>query len=179
MKFCFFLFTRKQKQCFKNIGKTQIFTETGDTQSLYFWSNFDPFFPPKEDDQIIKKNLVGKTHPLGYPKIVKSRRISSSLQMKNRTTFYTFWAFFGKNLSEVKKLKDQNENLIWPMLESWPWGLEYTSILVPLLPHLEPFDHKCFSSYFNPDFQVSSFVAFLSTTPTFLIKVSLISQCRI
>ena len=89
---------KEQKQCFKNLWKTQIFTETEDTQSLHFWSNFDPFFPPEEDGQILEE----KIHPLGYPKIVKSRRISSPLQMKNRTTFCTFWAFFGKNLSEIK-----------------------------------------------------------------------------
>ena len=46
--------------------------------------------------------LEEKIHPLGYPKIVKSRLISSPLQMKNGITFCTFWAFFDKNLSEVK-----------------------------------------------------------------------------
>ena len=34
--------------------------------------------------------LEEKIHPLGYPKIVKSRGISSPLQMKNRITFSTF-----------------------------------------------------------------------------------------
>ena len=28
----------------KNLWKIQIFTEMGDTQSLHFWSNFDPQF---------------------------------------------------------------------------------------------------------------------------------------
>ena len=74
----------------------------GDTQSLHFWSNFNPFFLP-EDDQNQKKNFFEeKSQPLGYPKIAKSKRISSPLQMKNRITFCTFWAFFSKNLGEVK-----------------------------------------------------------------------------
>ena len=77
-----------------NIWKTQIFTERGDTQSLHFWSNFDPFLPLEEDGQIKKikkiKKLEEKNHFLGYRKIVKSRRISSPHQMKNRTNFCTF-----------------------------------------------------------------------------------------
>ena len=46
--------------------------------------------------------LEEKILPLGYPKIVKSRLTSSALQMRNGITFCTFWAFFDKNLSEVK-----------------------------------------------------------------------------
>ena len=50
-----------------------------------------------------KKRILGETiQPLGYPKIAKSKGISSPLQMKNIITFRTFWAFFGENLSEVK-----------------------------------------------------------------------------
>ena len=63
----------------------------GDTQSLHFWSNFDLFFPPEEDGQNQKKIILKeKLEPLGYPKITKSRRIYSPLQMKNRITFCTF-----------------------------------------------------------------------------------------
>ena len=83
----------KKKQYFKNFLKTQISIETEDTQSLNFWSNFDPFFPPKEDgrNQRKKKGILEETiQQLGYPKILKSRRISSPLQMKNRITFSTF-----------------------------------------------------------------------------------------
>ena len=94
---------KKQKQYFKNLWKTQIFTETRDIQSLHFWSNFDPFYPPEEDGRNQKKIILKeKLLPLGYPKIAKSRRISSPLQMKNRITFCTFWAFFCENLGEVK-----------------------------------------------------------------------------
>ena len=85
---------------FKNFLKTQVFTETGDTQSLHFWSNFGPFFPSEEDGQIKKTFLEEKIHLLDYPKIIKSRR--SPLQMKNRINFCNFLAFFGKNLTEVK-----------------------------------------------------------------------------
>ena len=86
-------YSRKQKQYFKNFWKTHFFTETRDTQSLHFWFNFGPSFAPEEDGQIKKKTIIileEKIHPLGYPKIVKSRRVSSPLQMKNRITFYTF-----------------------------------------------------------------------------------------
>ena len=51
----------------------------------------------------IKKEFGGiKIEPLGYQKILKSRPISSPLQIKNRITFRTFGAFFGENLGEVK-----------------------------------------------------------------------------
>ena len=63
-----------------------------------------PLFSPWRRWLNFKNKIIleEKIHPLGYPKIVKSRRISSPLQMKNRITFCTFWAFFGKNLSKVK-----------------------------------------------------------------------------
>ena len=50
------------------------------------------FFPLKKMAKFKKNNNIfgGKIHPLGYPKIVESRRISSPLQMKNRITFCTF-----------------------------------------------------------------------------------------
>ena len=34
----------KHEHCLKSFGKIQIFTETGDTQSLYVQPNFDPLF---------------------------------------------------------------------------------------------------------------------------------------
>ena len=38
------------------------------TQSLNFWSNFEPMFPP-EDGQNWKKSGAEKLQSLGYPKI--------------------------------------------------------------------------------------------------------------
>ena len=43
-----------------NIWKTQTFTETGDTQNLHFWSNFDPLFPPKDGLEKKKKKKKKK-----------------------------------------------------------------------------------------------------------------------
>ena len=62
-----------------------------------------PFFHLKKMSKLKKIIIIleEKSYPLGYPKIGKSRRISSALQMKNRITFCTFWAFSGKNLSDV------------------------------------------------------------------------------
>ena len=54
-------------------------------------SNFDPFFLLEEGGQILKRIILEeKIHPLGYPKLVKSRHNSCPLQMKNRITFCTF-----------------------------------------------------------------------------------------
>ena len=62
-----------------------------------------PYFFSKKMVKFKKKIILEeKIHPWGYPKIVKSRRISSPLQMRNRITFGTFWGFFGKNMSEIK-----------------------------------------------------------------------------
>ena len=63
-----------------------------------------PFFPLRKMAKLKKVIIMleEKIRPLGYPKIVKSRLTSSALQMKNGITFCTFWAFFDKNLSEVK-----------------------------------------------------------------------------
>ena len=44
----------KHKHCLKSFEKIQIFTETGDTQSLHVQPNFDPLFSP-EDGQNRKK----------------------------------------------------------------------------------------------------------------------------
>ena len=56
-----------------------------------FGTTLTPFFHSEEDGQIYKKIILEeKIHPLGYPKNVKSRRISPPLQMKNRITFCTF-----------------------------------------------------------------------------------------
>ena len=41
-------YSRIHKQCLKNFGKIQIFTEMGDTQSFQVWSNFDPLFPSED-----------------------------------------------------------------------------------------------------------------------------------
>ena len=41
-------YCRIHKQCLKNFGKIQIFTEMGDTQSFQVWSNFDPLLPPED-----------------------------------------------------------------------------------------------------------------------------------
>ena len=136
----------------------------GDTQSLHFWSNFDAFFTTKKDAEVKKIILKEKTQPLGYPEIVKSRRISSPIQMVNRITF---WAFLVKIWGRSKvKGSEWKPNMAYARA----MNLEYAKILVPPLTHLKPFGHKCFFFNFNPVFQVSSFFAFLSTTPTFLIK---------
>ena len=48
------------------------------TLLVQLWS----LFPPAEDGQILNKIIFKeKIHPLGYPKIVKSRRVSSPLQL--------------------------------------------------------------------------------------------------
>ena len=59
---------KEQKYCFKNLWKTQIFTEMGDTQSLHFWSNFDPFFPPEDGQNKKKMNFGVKSSAIGLSK---------------------------------------------------------------------------------------------------------------
>ena len=59
----------------------RIFTEAGDTQSLHFWSNFDPFFllkiaeikKKKTGKKEKKKNFGGKNSAIGLSKNCKIR----------------------------------------------------------------------------------------------------------
>ena len=66
LKFLPHVLFQEKKQYVKKFWRTQIFTETGDTQSLHFWSNFGPFFPPEEDGQIKtnNNNFGGKNSPI-------------------------------------------------------------------------------------------------------------------
>ena len=102
------------------------FLQKREIPSVYnFGPTLTPFSPLMEMAKLKELIIIldEKFHPLSFPKIVKSRLTPSPFQMKNRITFCTIWAFFGRNLSEVKMLKDQNENLLWLSLE--PWILRY------------------------------------------------------
>ena len=62
------LFKEKKNGIFKNLRKIQIFTETGDTQSLLFWSDADTLFHP-EDGKNKKNNcFVRKALTIGLSK---------------------------------------------------------------------------------------------------------------
>ena len=129
-----------------------------------------PFSPWRRWPNLKENNFRGKNSPIG---LSKNWRASSPLQVKNRITFCTFWAFFS---SKVKG-------------SEWKSTLAYARAMNPEVLDIQRFWSHHFASvtfqsqmfffYFNPDFQVSSFVAFLCTTHTFLIKISLISQRRI
>ena len=58
---------------FKAFWKNRIFTEAERTQSLHFWSNFDPNLPP-DDGRNQKKLFISqeKIEPSGYPNQSKS-----------------------------------------------------------------------------------------------------------
>ena len=69
------------------------FLQKREIPSVYtFGPTWAPFFPLKKMAKLkeIMIILEEKIHLLGFPKIVKSRRISSPLQMKNRITFCPF-----------------------------------------------------------------------------------------
>ena len=121
-----------------------------------------PFFHLKMAEITKKGILEEKIQPLSYPKIAKSRHISSSLQIKNRTTFALFERFLVKIWARPKvKESESKSNLAYAeamnpevlnMQRFWShhfpiWSLSITNIYIYIFN-------------FHPHFQVSSFVAF-------------------
>ena len=84
------------------------FFKTGQTQSLLFWSNFDPLFQDGRNRG--NKKRQGKTQPSAIQIRQSQAPISSSLEMKNRITFCTFWSFLDKKQAVSK---GQNQNLTY------------------------------------------------------------------
>ena len=68
-----------------------------------FASTLTPFFPLKKMAEIKKKRILEeKIQRLGYPKIEKSRLISSPFQIKNRIFFALFERFLVKIWARLK-----------------------------------------------------------------------------
>ena len=64
------------KQCLKNFWKIQIFTETGDTQSLQVWSNFDPLSPLKMAKIEKSKYFLNKNSAIELLKFANEKTVS-------------------------------------------------------------------------------------------------------
>ena len=79
---------------FKVFWKNQIFPETGCTQRLSFWSNFDPNLQP-EDAQNQKQ-------PAGYPNKSKSRPYLHSTFNENYNYFLLYLGFFQVQMGNGK-----------------------------------------------------------------------------
>ena len=68
LKFLPELVIKETQTVFKEFWKNSIFYETGDTQNLHVWSNFDPLFPPWRWPKLRKiKKIQKKVQPSGYP----------------------------------------------------------------------------------------------------------------
>ena len=79
------------KQSFKTFWKTLIFTETGRTQSLSFWSNFDPNLPPKIKEYIfsMKKKIA-----ITLLKSFKMKALFPFIFNENYNDFLLYLGFF-------------------------------------------------------------------------------------
>ena len=71
-----YLSRRKKKGIFKNLRKIQIFTETGDTQSLLFWSGVDTLLLPEEGKNKKNNCFVIKALTIGLSKYRKIKVLS-------------------------------------------------------------------------------------------------------
>ena len=58
LKFSPHVVFKETKTSLRIFEKLKIFTETGDTQSLHFWSNFGPFFPLKKMATLKKIRVI-------------------------------------------------------------------------------------------------------------------------
>ena len=125
----------------------------GRTQSLHFWSNFDPRFPLKM--VTIKEEVVAwKNHSHWAIKICQNEGSTfSPLSEKNTITFCTIQVFFGLKQGGVTSQRV---------------GITHT-IPGQLLVKKTWLQH----------FSVSSLATFLGTTPTFLKKLGWISRLNL
>ena len=87
------------QMAFKTFWRTRIFTLTGITQTLSFWSNFDPNLPP-EDGRNQKQ-------PSDFPNQSKSRPYLHSILNDN----YNFLGFFWVQMGSGSKIKRQQLKL--------------------------------------------------------------------
>ena len=83
--------------------QTRIYTTTGRTRNLYFWSNFDPNLPP-ENGRNKKTFFEEKIYPSGYPNQAKSRPYLLSIFNEKYNYFLLYLAFFGLQMGPGSKL---------------------------------------------------------------------------
>lgn len=87
--------------------------ETGGTQSLHFWSHFDPTFLPEDSRNRKKINTFTFTKSFSHRtiQIFKNQGpISSSLSRKNMITFCSILTIFDKETGKNQKSKGRNQN---------------------------------------------------------------------
>ena len=91
-------YSRRGRQCFKNLWEIQSFMEAGCYQSVHFFFSFcptlTPFYPMKQAD-IKKTNIFGdKIQPLGYPNIAISRPYLVSIFQEKYDYFLLYFGCF-------------------------------------------------------------------------------------
>ena len=96
--------------------------------------------------------------------------------MKNRITFRTFWAFFWWKSGRGQTLKDQNENLIWSMLEQWIRRSSKCKDFGPTPSPSGAFRRQFFFLNFNRIFKFPVSLLFWVPHPQLWLKISLISN---
>ena len=96
---------KESQTLFKELWKNPNFYINRRYPNLHVWSNFDPpFFPLKMAETEQNKKNSEKISVIRLIQICKRQdRISSSLQMKSRTTFWTFWV--------RQRLEGRNQNV--------------------------------------------------------------------
>ena len=95
------IFTRDCISADKN--SVWIFTEKGQTQSLFFCSNFNPpFFPEDRQNQEKQQKIKEKIQPSGYPNMSKSITYLLSPSNKKLDYFLPFLDIFGQKQGGVK-----------------------------------------------------------------------------
>ena len=99
---------------FKGFRRTQIFTVTRLTQSLSFWSNFDPNLTPY--------NGQNQKKPLGYLNPSKSRTWILSIFNKNCNQLCAIWVFSWYKWAHGQRSKGNSLNST-AFLKCIYWGL--------------------------------------------------------